>query len=104
MVNKNQDELGSKREVGLLNKAFGVHHPALSLTVYGYLLGNPPLGALPQISILLKMAILDHVAPVVKLWGAGTFTPSVASLYRKRQIVGEIFTRPPRTRTYVSAD
>ena len=79
MEEKNPDELVCKREVGLLDKASKVHHPVLSLTVYGYLLGNPPLGGLSQISVPLKMVTLDHVHPVVKLWGEGD-SPDISGL------------------------
>lgn len=67
MAEKNPDEVFYKLEVGLLDKAFWDSHPVFSLTIDGYLLGNPPLGGISKISILLKMATHYPVPRVVKL-------------------------------------
>lgn len=69
MENQKPDELGVKCEVGLLDNASGVQHPVYALTVYGFVLGNPPLRGLSRILLLLKMALLNNVTPILKLEG-----------------------------------
>lgn len=46
MEEKDPDELVNKHEVVLLYKASGLQHTVLILTIYGYVLGNQPLGSL----------------------------------------------------------
>lgn len=71
MANQEPDELGSKREVGLLDKACGIQHQVCTLTIYGYVMGNPPPGVLSHIPFLLEMALLNQFLVVVKLGGEG---------------------------------
>ena len=71
MVDKKPNELGFKHKVCLLDKAYRVHYPVCSLTIYGYLPGNQPLSGLSQIFFPLKMATLDNIPPVVILIGVG---------------------------------
>lgn len=60
MENQEPYELGSKYEVGLLDKALGLQQLVFTLTFYGNVLGDPPLGCLSQILVLREIALFNQ--------------------------------------------
>lgn len=69
MANQLPDELHSKYEVYLLDKASGLQHPVCTLTIHGIVLGYLHLCGLSHNLISLKMTLLNKFQTIVELGG-----------------------------------
>lgn len=67
MADQETNELGSKFEVGLLDKASRLQQPVCTLTIHRNVLGDLPLGGLSQILVSHEMTLISQLPVVVKL-------------------------------------
>lgn len=63
MEDQGPNEIGSKCEVVLLDNASGIHYPVCSLMIHENVMGDPSIGGLSQILVLLEMALLNQLPP-----------------------------------------